>query len=118
MRVVIVKFMVKYKEHEEKDLTRDTYPICCSHLYDDLNCCPAEVSSVTAHNHCTSLTVPQVDGRQNTLDIVLQVVFLALEHCRLFPESISPWFLVIKRCCLDGNDRDRVGLHYFNLLVA
>lgn len=85
-----------------KSLMNLTYPIGSRHLHNNLDCCSAEVSPIAAHHHGTSLTVPQVDGGQDTLNIILQIVLSALKYSGLLAQAISPRSLVVKRTCLNG----------------
>lgn len=88
-----------------------SYPVGSGHLNYNLCSCSGEVASIAAHHHRASLAVPQVDGRQYTLDVVLQVVLLALEHSRLPPQPVGTGPLVIKRARLDRYHGNGVRLH-------
>lgn len=88
-----------------------SYPVCSCHLHYHLDGSSAEVAAVAAHHHGATLSVPQVDGGQHALDVVLQVVFLPLEHRSLPPQSIGTGPLVLEGGGLDRHHRDRARLH-------
>ena len=88
-----------------------SYPVSSGHLYDHLGGHSAEIAAVAPYHQGTALAVPQVHGGQHALDVVLQVVLLPLEHCRLPPEPIGTGPLVLKRRGLDRQNRDGVCLH-------
>jgi len=87
------------------------YPIGSCHLHDHLGGSWAEVAAVAAHHHGAALPVPQVDGGQHALDVVLQVVLLALEHRRLPPQPVGAGSLVVEGGGLDRQHRDGARLH-------
>ncbi len=90
-----------------------SYPVGSCHLNDDFSCSPAEVSSIAAHHHSASLTVPQVDGGQQTLDIILKIVLFTFENRCLLSQPIRPWSLVIEGGSLDSQNGYRVSFHDF-----
>lgn len=91
--------------------TLSPHPVGSCHLHYHLDGSSAEVTTVTAHHHGAALPVPQVDGGQHTLDVVLQVVLLPLEHRGLPPQSVGTGPLVVEGGGLDRYDRDGVRLH-------
>lgn len=91
--------------------TLPAYPVGSCHLHYHLDGSSAEVAAVAAHHHGAALSVPQVDGGQHTLDVVLQVVLLPLEHCRLPPQPICTGPLVVEGGGLDRHHRDGARLH-------
>ena len=88
-----------------------SYPVSSCHLHDHLDGSSAEVAAVAAHHHGAALSVPQVDGGQQALDVVLQVVLLALEHRRLPPQPAGAGPLVVEGGGLDRHHRDGARLH-------
>lgn len=88
-----------------------SYPVGSCHLHDHFGGSSAEVAAVAAHHHGAALSVPQVDGGQQALDVVLQVVLLALEHGRLPPQPVGPGPLVLEGGGLDRHHRDGARLH-------
>ncbi len=90
-----------------------SYPVGSCHLNDDFSCSPAEVSSIAAHHHSASLTVPQVDGGQQTLDIILKIVLFTFKNRCLLSQPIRPWSLVIEGGSLDSQNGYRVSFHDF-----
>lgn len=87
------------------------YPIGSCHLHYHLDGSPAEVAAVAAHHHGAALSVPQVDGGQEALDVVLQVVLLSLKHRSLPPQPVGAGPLVLKGGGLDRHHRDGARLH-------
>lgn len=87
------------------------YPVGSCHLHDHLGGSPAEVAAVAAHHHGAALPVPQVDGRQQALDVVLQVILLPLEHRCLPPQPVGTGPLVLEGGGLDRHHRDGTRLH-------
>lgn len=87
------------------------YPIRSCHLHYHLGGGSAEVAAVAAHHHGAALPVPQVDGGQHALDVVLQVVLLPLEHRRLPPQPVGAGPLVLEGGGLDRQHRDGARLH-------
>ncbi len=88
-----------------------SYPVGSCHLHDHLDGSSAEVAAVAAHHHGAALPVPQVDGGQQALDVVLQVVLLPLEHRCLPPQPIGTGPLVVEGGGLDRQHRDGARLH-------
>ena len=88
-----------------------SYPVGSCHLHYQLGGGPAEVAAVAAHHHGAALPVPQVDGGQQALDVVLQVVLLPLEHRRLPPQPAGAGPLVVEGGGLDRHHRDGARLH-------
>lgn len=88
-----------------------SYPIGSCHLHYHLGGSSAEVAAVAAHHHGAALSVPQVDGGQHALDVVLQVVLLPLKHRCLPPQSIGTGPLVIEGGGLDRQHRNGARLH-------
>lgn len=95
------------------EILTPSYPVGSCHLHDDFSCSPAEVSSIAAHHHSASLTVPQVDGGQQTLDIILKIVLFTFENRCLLSQPIRPWSLVIEGGSLDSQNGYRVSFHDF-----
>lgn len=71
-----------------------TDPIGCCHLYYDLDGGGVEVAPVSSHYHGGALAVSQVDGGEDTLDEVLQIVPFALENTDILPEAAGAGPLV------------------------
>lgn len=67
-----------------------TDPICSSHLHYDLNGSRIEVASISSHHHSGALPVPQVDGREDTLNEVVQIVLFRPENMHLLPQTTGP----------------------------
>lgn len=88
-----------------------SYPVGSCHLHYHLGGSSAEVAAVAAHHHGAALSVPQVDGGQHALDVVLQIVLLPLEHRRLPPQPAGTGPLVVEGGGLDRHHRDRARLH-------
>ncbi len=66
-----------------------TDPISSSHLCYDLNGSRIEVASISTHHHSGALPVPQVDGGEDALNEVVQVVLLRLENMGLLPQAVG-----------------------------
>lgn len=88
-----------------------SYPIGSCHLHYHLGGSSAEVAAVAAHHHGAALSVPQVDGGQHALDVVLQVVLLGLEHRCLPPQPAGTGPLVVEGGGLNRHHRDGARLH-------
>lgn len=104
--IIIFKYLSRIPPHP-----LHSYPIGSCHLHDHLNGGAAEVAAVAAHDHGASLTVSQVDGGQEALDVVLEVVLLALKQRRLPPQAAGTWPLVVEGGGLDRHHRDGARLH-------
>lgn len=88
------------------------YPVGRGHLDDDLDGRLAEVAAVAAHHHGAALAVAEVDGGEQALHEVGQVVALALKEARGPPQPPAarrPLVLVGRR--LHRQHRDGVPLH-------
>lgn len=72
----------------------DTDPVGSCHLHNNFSSRLVEEASVSPHHHCGSLAVTQVDGRENTLDKVVQVVPSGLEDTDLPPQAAGAGPLV------------------------
>lgn len=75
-------------------MTGDTDPVGSCHLDNDIDGGSIEVASVSPHHHSGPLAVAQIDGGEYTLDKVVKVVPLGLEHVHLLPEAAGAWSLV------------------------
>lgn len=88
------------------------YPVGRGHLHHDVDGGAAEVPAVAAHHHGAALAVAQVDGGQQALHEVGQVVALPLEEPRGPPQPPAarrPLVLVRRR--LHRQHRDGAALH-------
>lgn len=100
-----------FKYHSRRFPSLHSYPIGSCHLHDHLSGGAAEVAAVAAHDHGASLAIPQVDGGQEALDVVLEVVLLALKHRRLPPQPAGAGPLVVEGGGLNRHHRDGARLH-------
>lgn len=98
--------------HDSKcAFTFSSHPVGSCHLHYHFNGSSAEVAAVAAHHHGTALPVPQVDGGQHALYVVLQVVLLSLEHRGLPPQPVGTGPLVVEGGGLDRHHWDGARLH-------
>lgn len=88
-----------------------SYPVGSCHLHYHFDGGSAEVPAVAAHHHGAALAVPQVDGGQNTLNVILEVVLLALEHRCFLPQPVGTGPLIVERGGLDRHNRNGARLH-------
>lgn len=91
----------------------DTDPVGSCHLHNDFSSRLVEEASVSPHHHCGSLAVAQVDGRENTLDKVVQVVPSGLEDTDLLPQAAGAGSLVGVRGRGYAHHLQGTGLHCF-----
>lgn len=73
--------------HKKTTVRIETDPISSSHLHYDLNGSRIEVASISTHHHSGALPVPQVDGGEDALNEVVQVVLFRLEYMDLLPQA-------------------------------
>lgn len=106
-----VPLIIIFKYHSRRFPSLHSYPIGSCHLHDHLSGGAAEVAAVAAHDHGASLAIPQVDGGQEALDVVLEVVLLALKHRRLPPQPAGAGPLVVEGGGLNRHHRDGARLH-------
>lgn len=94
-----------------------TDPVRSCHLHNDPDSCLVEEASVSPDHHRGSLAVPQVDGGENTLDEVVQVVLPALEHIDRFPEATAAGPLVRVRGGGYGQHLQRTVVHCWRVRI-
>lgn len=88
-----------------------TDPVRSCHLYNDPDSRLVEEASISPDHHRGSLAVPQVDGGEDTLDEVVQVVLPGLEHIDSFPEATAAVPLVRIRGGGYGQHLQRTVVH-------
>lgn len=66
-----------------------TDPVRSCHLHNDPNSRLVEEASISTDHHRGALAVPQIDGGEDTLDEVVQVVLPGLEHIDHSPQATA-----------------------------
>lgn len=66
-----------------------TDPVRSCHLHNDPNSRLVEEASISTDHHRGALAVPQIDGGEDTLDEVVQVVLPGLEHTDHSPQATA-----------------------------
>lgn len=95
----------------------DTNPVGSCHLHNDLNSRSVEEASVSPHHHGWTLAVTQVNGGEDTLDEVVQIVPPGLKHVNLLPEAAGSGSLVGVGGCRDSQHLQRTVLHCFKMRI-
>lgn len=88
-----------------------TDPIGSCHLHNDLNSRLVKEASISPHHHCGTLTVTEVNGGEDTLDEVVQIVPPGLEDMDLSSQTVGTRSLVSVRGCRDSQHSQRTVVH-------
>lgn len=108
---------MKEQTDRQTDRHGHTDPVRSCHLHNDRNSRSVEEASISTDHHRGALAVPQVDGGEDTLDEVVQVVLPALERIDHSPQATAAVPLVRIRGGGHGQHLQRTVVHCCRLRV-